>query len=205
MTSIGIVDYGMGNILSVFNALEMVGAKPILIRSPEALQQADKLILPGVGAFQDCLENLRQREFIAALNEEVLGKKKLILGICLGLQAMAKRSFEGGTFDGLGWFDADVVRIVPQDAKLRVPHIGWNELSYRADCPLFKGLPKHPDCYFVHSYVISCKNPSEVMATCDYGLTLTAAIHRDNIFATQFHPEKSQDIGLTILQNYVRL
>ena len=201
---VGIVDYGMGNLLSVYHALEMVGAEAKICQVPEELAEAERLVLPGVGAFCECLANLTQRGFVDALQEAVFSQGKPILGICLGMQAMARKSFEGGEYPGLGWIEADVVRLVPGDPSLRVPQIGWNEVRYRQDSPMFRNLPPAPDFYFVHSYYLKCDHESQVEATCYYGGTVTAAIRKNNIFATQFHPEKSQCYGLRILKNYLR-
>lgn len=202
---IAVVDYGMGNLLSVRNALDMLGVEAEICRSPERLRDAGKIILPGVGAFRDCLQNLKATGFADALREEVLVRKKPILGICLGMQAMARRSFEYGEHEGLGWFDADVVRLTPADATLRVPHVGWNQVSYQKGHALFRGLPKTPDFYFVHSFYMKCRNATDVIATADYGGPVTAAVANDNIFGTQFHPEKSQDFGLKVLENFAAL
>lgn len=200
---VGIIDYGMGNLMSVYHAVLAVGAEVTVCRKPAELRAVTRLILPGVGAFRDCMQNLRQTGFVEALNEAALQRRLPVLGICLGMQAMAKRSFEGGEHEGLGWFDADVVRIQPSDPALRVPHMGWNQLQYRQDAPLFAGLPPVAEFYFVHSYHLQARDPSLVLATCDHGGTVTAAVGRDNIFATQFHPEKSQEHGLRVLQNFV--
>jgi glutamine amidotransferase len=156
-----------------------------------------------VGAFQDCIENLARRGFVEALNEVVLARRRPILGICLGMQAMATRSFEGGEFRGLGWFDADVVRITPDDPKLKVPQIGWNDVTRKKDHPIFEGIPESPDLYFVHSFHMRCRSEDDLLAVCDYGGEVTAAVAKGNICATQFHPEKSQDHGLRILQNFL--
>ena len=200
---IGIVDYGMGNLLSVYHALEMIGAEPKICQNPGELGEVDRIVLPGVGAFRDCMTNLREKGFVAALEEVVLHQGKPILGICLGMEAMARRSFEFGEYQGLGWFEADVVRLQPEDPSLRVPQVGWNELTYRSDSPLFARLPAKPDFYFVHSYFMKCEDEVDVEATCDYGGVVTAAIRKNNIFATQFHPEKSQDYGLQLLENFI--
>jgi len=200
---IGVVDYGMGNLCSVSNALEALGAKVKLCMTPEDMSDVERIILPGVGAFHDCMENLKRRGFAEALEEAVRRKGKPIMGICLGMQAMARRSFEGGECEGLGWFDADVVRLQPVGQSLRVPQIGWNDIRYRTDCPLFSSLPPAPDFYFVHSYFMKCDDGRDVAATCEYGGTITVSVCRDNIFATQFHPEKSQDFGLKVLDNFL--
>jgi len=201
---IGIVDYGMGNILSVYHALEMVGVDAKVCSSPEELSDVDRIVLPGVGAFKDCMVNLKAKGFIDILEQAAFGYLKPILGICLGLQAMARRSFEGGEHQGLGWIDGDVIGIQRSDSSLRVPQMGWNAVQYRPGSPLFSGLPALPDFYFVHSYYLRCDNQDDVDGTCDYGGTLTAAVRKNNIFATQFHPEKSQDYGLKILENFVK-
>lgn len=202
---IGIIDYGMGNILSVKNAVEMLGDDAILCREPQELKDTTKLILPGVGAFGDCIRNLTTKGFTEALHTEVLVNKKPILGICLGMQVMAKRSFEGGVHAGLGWFDAEVVRLGSKNPALRVPHVGWNSVTFREGHFLAAGLPPSPDLYFVHSYFMSCRTQEDVVATCEYGEPVTAAVQKENIVATQFHPEKSQDYGLKILLNFLRM
>jgi len=199
-----VIDYGMGNILSVRNALEMVGAEVEVCTDPEEVLEVERIVLPGVGSFGDCITNLKKRGFIEVLNEAVLKMKKPILGICLGMQIMAKKSYEAGEHEGLGWFDAETVRLTLQDSSLRVPHIGWNNINYRKDSFLFKGLPESPDVYFVHSYYMKCNSESDVIAEFEYGGKFTAAVQKENIVATQFHPEKSQDYGLAILQNFIQ-
>lgn len=201
---IGIVDYGMGNLLSVCHALEFLGADIRLCRQPKDLDGIERMILPGVGAFRDCITNLKEKGFVEALNKAVLQQRKPILGICLGMQVMARKSFEGGEYQGLGWFDADVVRLQPVNSLLCVPQIGWNEIKYRKESPLFACLPVEPDCYFVHSYHVKCDDENNIDATCDYGETVTAAIRKNNIFATQFHPEKSQEYGIRVLENFLK-
>jgi glutamine amidotransferase len=203
MFVIGIVDYGMGNLLSVYHALDMVGAEATLCDTPAALEEVERIILPGVGAFRDCIANLEKQGFVAALNEMVYDQGKPILGICLGMEVMAQRSFEGGEYHGLSWFEADVVRIETGDPALRVPHVGWNNIYFSTDNPLFRGLPASPDFYFVHSYHLQCHNEGDVVATCNHGTRITAAVQKGNIFATQFHPEKSQDYGLRVLENFL--
>lgn len=199
---IAVVDYGMGNLLSVRNALEMCGAEVEIVAAPEELASAERVLLPGVGAFGDCMRNLRERGFVGALNE-VRSRGVPILGICLGMQAMAARGNEFGEHEGLGWFDAEIVRIEPADKHLRVPQIGWNDISFRQDCPLFRNVPQGADVYFVHSFFMRCANLEDVAAWCDYGGNVTAAVLRRNVAAVQFHPEKSQDYGLRILENFL--
>jgi glutamine amidotransferase len=199
-----IIDYGMGNLLSVRHAVESLGATVKICNNPEELGEAERLILPGVGAFRDCIGNLRSRGFADVLTHLVLERRKPILGICLGMQVMASTGFEGGEYSGLGWLAAEVVRLQPNPPALRIPHIGWNDVESRPGSPLFKGLPPTPCFYFVHSYHMKCRNPEEVDATCDYGGVFTCAVRKGNIFATQFHPEKSQDHGLKFLENFLR-
>jgi glutamine amidotransferase len=200
---IGIVDYGMGNLLSVFNAFEYLGVEVKICSYPEDLSQVDRIVLPGVGAISQCISKLNESGFSESLNEQVIKLAKPTLGICLGMQVMAKQSFEGGTHACLGWFDADVIRLNPVNSELKVPNIGWNNIHYNKEISLFNGLPEMADFYLVHSYQMKLKNDSERVATYQHGETVTAAILKDNIFATQFHPEKSQDLGLTLLENFI--
>ena len=199
---IGIVDYGMGNLLSVYSAFDYLGADVKICKDPSELRDVDKIVIPGVGAFKDCIDKICSTGFNEALNEEVIKKGKPVLGICLGMQVMARKSFEDGEFEGLGWFDADVIKLTPENA-LRVPNIGWNDVTYTSGVPLFKGLPSKPDFYHVHSYFMNALDPNDVVATYDYGQIVTAAVMKNNIFATQFHPEKSQDHGLRLLTNFI--
>ncbi len=200
---IGIVDYGMGNLLSVYSAVDYLGATVKICTHPEELRQVDKIIIPGVGAFKDCSHKIKETGFQEVLNEVVIQKGKPALGICLGMQIMAKKSYEDGEFEGLGWFDAEVVKLTPAEANMRVPNIGWNDVNYRKGIPLFKNLPDKPDFYLVHSYFMKTVNEADVVATYDYSQQVTAAVLKNNIFATQFHPEKSQDYGLRVLENFI--
>lgn len=203
---IGIIDYGMGNLLSVQNAVEYIGQKVKIITNPAEIKSVDKLILPGVGAFDDCVQNLKSNGFIESLNEEVLINKVPILGICLGMQVMALSSEEGRLqSNGLGWFDAQIVKIQPSDNTFRIPHVGWSTLKTSSNS-IFKAIPKeNADFYFVHSYYMSCKNQDDVIATFEHGGEFTAAVHKENIYGMQFHPEKSQTYGLQILENFISI
>jgi glutamine amidotransferase len=201
---IGVVDYGMGNVRSVLHALEAVGADARICPDPAALDPCERLVLPGVGAFRDGVANLRARGFAEALDRAVLRERRPIFGICLGLQLMARLGHENGRHPGLGWLDAEVVRLEPADPALKVPHVGWNRVAPRPGSPLFEGLPADPDLYFTHSYQLRCASPDLVDATCEYGGTITAAVRRDNLFGTQFHPEKSQEPGLRLLARFLR-
>lgn len=200
---IGIVDYGMGNLQSVFSAFDYLGADVTICKHAEDLSGLDRIVIPGVGAFKDCIQKLIQTGFKEALDEQVLKKGKPTLGICLGMQVMASTGTEGGSFDGLGWFDATVIKLNPIDTLKRVPNIGWNDVKYRTDTPLFKGLPPIVDFYLVHSYYMKPNDPSCIVASYDYDHLVTAAVLKNNIFATQFHPEKSQDYGLKVLDNFI--
>ena len=199
---IGIVDYGMGNVRSLFNAFEYIGCDVFVSGDPNELRRAERLLLPGVGAFGDAMAVIRERGLDQMLEEEVLKAGKPMLGICLGMQMLAKKSTEHGEHDGLGWLDASVVRF-DLPAEFKVPHIGWNDLQLVCDHPLFQGLGESPSFYFVHSFHMQCLQLTDVLATCDYGIKFTAAVHRNNIIATQFHPEKSQDNGLKVLENFL--
>jgi glutamine amidotransferase len=200
---IAIVDYGMGNVRSVYNALDFLGEEAVITSDPDALGRADRLILPGVGAFGDAMRQLQERGLIEVLAREVIQRSKPFLGVCLGMQLLARCSTEHGVHAGLGWFDAHVRRFEFAGEKLKVPHVGWNDVTPTTCHPLFAGLKPGQFCfYFVHSFHVECDTASAIAATCDYGHTFCAAIYRDNVFATQFHPEKSQDNGLQMLRNF---
>lgn len=201
---VGVVDYGMGNLKSVFSAFEFIDSEVMICTHPEDLKKADRIVIPGVGAIEQCIFKLTETGFAQALNEEVLKKGKPTLGICLGMQVMCKFSHENGEHACLGWFDAEVVKLNPSSPTMKVPNIGWNKTDYNKSIKLFEGLPVATDFYFVHSYYVKTKNINEVAASYEYGETVTAAIIKDNIFATQFHPEKSQDLGLKVLENFVK-
>lgn len=200
---IGVVDTARANIASVCTALDWLGADVQLCHRPEEVLSADQLVLPGVGAFADGMAHLRASGLVEAL-EEAKGIGRPILGICLGMQLMARRSEEGGDHQGLAWFEADVCRLDPPDHSCRVPHVGWNDARHRTDSPLFAGLPEAPDFYFVHSYQVVCDDEADVDATCTHGTTVTAAIRHENVAGVQFHVEKSQDHGLRLLENFLR-
>jgi len=195
-----IIDYGLGNLNSVLNALTLLGIKAEISRDPEKIKNADKLILPGVGAFKEGIQNLEKFGLVEVLNNEVLVKKKPILGICLGMQLFCKKSYEDGEHEGLGWIDAEVIKF--EFKKLRVPHMGWNDVECEMTSPLFKGGDKIQTFYFVHSYYPLPKDQKIVTGVCNYGIDFCASFEKENIFATQFHPEKSQTEGLEILKKF---
>jgi glutamine amidotransferase len=200
---IAIVDYGMGNVRSLLNAFEFIGEDAEISSDPDILISADRIVLPGVGAFGDAMKAIRDRDLQPTLDHIALKLKKPVLGICLGMQLFAKSSAEHGAHAGLGWLDADILPLEVQ-APAKVPHVGWNAVSFEPDDWLFKGLPSgESDYYFVHSFHMVCRQPNDLIATTDHGGQVTAAVRRDNLVATQFHPEKSQDNGLKLLQNWL--
>ena len=199
MMKIAIIDYGMGNLHSAAKALEKVGAQVTVTRDPELVRQADKVILPGVGAFGDCMKNLNERE-LAPVIHEVIAAGKPFLGICVGLQLLFEGSEEDPGVAGLGIFKGMVRKIAAPG--LKIPHMGWNNLEYRTSSSLFQGLPPAAYVYFVHSYHAVPTDESCITAVTDYGGQVTAAVGRGLVQAVQFHPEKSSSVGLKILANF---
>lgn len=202
---IGIIDYGLGNLRSVAGAVERLGREPLVTSRILDLERAEKLILPGVGAFRDGMANLERLGLVEALTRMVIDQGRPILGICLGAELMAEESDEFGPHRGLGWLRGRVRRMDPGAAALRIPHVGWNEVRQTKASALFAGVPDEALFYFVHSYEIHCDDPALVAGTCDYGHAVTAVVERDNLYGTQFHPEKSQRHGLTLLGNFLNL
>ncbi len=198
---IAIVDYKMGNLRSVQKGFEHVGLEAVLTSEERALREADEIVLPGVGAFQECMKNLRATGLVKPMVEEIQSGKPF-LGICLGLQLLFTRSHEDGVHDGLDLIGGEVLRL-PEDVK--VPHMGWNQVSYVEECPIFAGIPQEANFYFDHSYFTKADDDSVSAATVDYGLTFTCAMWKENIYGVQFHPEKSGAHGLKMLANFGRL
>lgn len=198
---IDIIDYGMGNLQSVRNALERLGCEVGVSSDPQSIGNADALVLPGVGAFGEAMGNLQQRNLVAPLRRAVLEEGKPLLGICLGMQLLADSSEERGEFRGLSLIPG-VVRKIPVSGGLRLPHIGWNGVSLRKPDPLFGGIPDGGAFYFVHSYRFECED-TYVAGLTDYGTEITAAVQKDRIFGVQFHPERSQRKGLRLLKNFI--
>jgi len=197
-----IVDYGLGNVRSVAKMVRRAKVDYAISADPDEILNADRLILPGVGAFGDGIAKLKDRNLIEPLNEAVLQKRTPILGICLGMALMASVGEEHGEHEGLGWIPGRVKRF-DNDSGLRIPHVGWNGIHKVADNPLFVDIPDAATFYFTHSYVMHCTNQENVTSTCEYGETFTAAVMKDNIFGCQFHPEKSQRNCFVILHHFM--
>lgn len=198
---LAIIDYGAGNLRSVQKACELLGADAVITSDAAVIEQADHVILPGVGAFGDCMKSL-QRAGLVDMVKKAAKSGKPFLGICLGMQLLFDSSEETPGVAGLGVFQGEIVKISKQEGY-KIPHMGWNSLSFPKETPLFRNLPENPFVYFVHSFYARPMDPSIIAATTNYCGELTVAIRKDNIFATQFHPEKSGDVGLKILQNFL--
>ena len=205
---IGIIDYGMGNLHSVQKAFEEVGASAEIVTDGSAVAQADKIVLPGVGAFRDAMDTLREKGLVEPILQAI-ESGRWFLGICLGLQLLFEVSHEDGEHRGLGVIAGSVKRFdfsgQPDKAQLKIPHIGWNSLKVHGDVPLYRGLEKDVYVYFVHSYYVAPTDRSVIATTTDHGGEFVSSIWRDNVFATQFHPEKSQRVGLAMLRNFAAL
>lgn len=199
---IAVIDYGLGNLASVAKAVRAVGLEAAITDDPKQLQRADKIILPGQGAFAHGIKNLHQRGLVSALNKQVLDKKKPFLGICLGLQLLGDTSFENGKHQGLGWIKGNIIKLKVEE-KDRLPHIGWDNVSSNKNSPLFSQIPAGSDFYFVHSYYLKPENKKIIEAACTYGENFPVAFIQKNIWATLFHPEKSQTYGLQLLKNFI--
>ena len=209
--TVAIVDYGSGNLRSAAKAFERAitesGARDTVIVTDDADQvaAADRIVLPGVGAFADCKAGLDRVDGMSeALQAAVADKGRPFLGICVGMQLMATRGLEHGATEGFGWIAGDVTPLKPSDHTLKIPHMGWNNLSFFENRhPVFASIPAAGHVYFVHSYAFVCADPVDVVAEADYGGRFTAAVARDNMVGTQFHPEKSQDNGLKLIENFL--
>jgi glutamine amidotransferase len=212
--SVAILDYGSGNLHSAAKAFERAardaGAEETIVvtRDPAVVASADRVVLPGVGAFADCRRGLDAVDgMIAALDEAVHKRGRPFFGICVGMQLLAERGREYEVTEGLGWIAGEVDRIAPSDPKLKIPHMGWNTLDLAREHALVKGLPLGPNglnAYFVHSYELKVANRADLVAQADYGGPVTAIVARDNIVGTQFHPEKSQKLGLALIANFLK-
>ena len=200
---IAIIDYDAGNIKSVEKALKTLGQDVVVTRDSETILNADKVILPGVGAFGDAMGKLHDYGLVDVIYQ-VVEKKTPFLGICLGLQLMFESSEETPGVEGLGILKGKIVKI-PENGELKIPHMGWNSLHFQNEGRLFANLPQDSYVYFVHSYYLQAEEPEIVKATTEYSTCIHASVEKDNVFACQFHPEKSSDVGLTILKNFCEL
>jgi imidazole glycerol-phosphate synthase subunit HisH len=202
---IAIIDYGMGNLRSVQKGFEKIGAEAVVTADPQIVLQADKVVLPGVGAFRDCMRNLEQAGFVEPILR-VIAEGRPFLGICVGMQLLFTDSVEFGLYQGLNVIPGHVLRF-PEDMRvadeaLKVPQMGWNQLHFKRRPPAFEGIAGGSNVYFVHSYYVQPDNDGVIATTTDYGFEFCSSVWKDNIVATQFHPEKSQDVGLRILKNF---
>ncbi len=202
---IAIIDYGMGNLRSVQKGFEKVGAEAVVTADPAVVREAERIVLPGVGAFRDCMHNLEQGGFIEPILQ-VIAQGRPFLGICVGMQMLLSDSVEFGLHQGLNVIPGHVLRfpekMIEANEELKVPQMGWNQLHFRQRPPLFSGVEEGSNVYFVHSYYVKPDHDSVIATTTDYGFEFCSSLWKDNVVATQFHPEKSQDVGLRILKNF---
>ncbi len=203
---IAVIDYNMGNVASIENILKKIGSEVVVTSDPEILQKAEKIILPGVGAFDYGMKNLHELGIADVLRDKVIDSKTPLLGICLGMQLLSEDS-EEGSLPGLGFFKAHTVRFSSDwyGEKLKIPHMGWDYISPKVDTQLFRNSLQDMRYYFVHSYYVECEDQSEVLATTKYGNQFASVIGRGNIYGVQFHPEKSHKFGMNLLKNFVEM
>ena len=205
MKKVAIIDYGMGNLDSVARATEECRGEPVITSKAEDLKEANYIILPGVGAFGDGMRNIRELGLDRTIREEVLQEKIPFLGICLGMQLLASQGHEGEETTGLDLISGEVVRFEPDGPGVKIPHIGWNEVVLEKAHPLFKDIPSGKDFYFVHSYHFVCKNQEDILSLTPYCGSFVSAVNRENVIGVQFHPEKSLQVGLKLLSNFLSL
>jgi glutamine amidotransferase len=203
MPKVAIINYEMGNLDSVARAIEHCGGEAVITKKGKDVGNATHIILPGVGAFKDGIENLKKNGLDMILKREIIENKIPLLGICLGMQLLATMGNEGGKFNGLNFIEGEVVRLSPKISKQRIPHIGWNEVLFTKGCPLFCGIPSGKDFYFAHSYHFLCKDKNNIVSETPYCGKFISAVQKDNIFGVQFHPEKSQKLGLLLIKNFL--
>lgn len=205
MSNTVIIDYKMGNLHSVYKKLKALGGNPIIASEPNEILKADKIILPGVGHFSKAMEHLAQLNLMDVLNEKVLIKQTPILGICLGMQLMAKHSCEGNV-NGFGWIDGDVKKFTVSDRLMyKIPHMGWNSININKQSSIMKGINDSDEFYFVHAYHWASANYDDVLNTSVYEYEFVSAVEKENIFGVQYHPEKSHDVGELLLKNFIEL
>lgn len=202
---VAIVDYGMGNVDSVARAVQHCGGEPAITSETADFEVANYIILPGVGAFQTGMNNIRSHGLEVVLQQQVLGKGVPFLGICLGMQLLATKGWEGGETEGLGWIEGEIKRLLPDSSDMRIPHVGWNEVIFNQPSSMFQNIPSGKDFYFVHSYHFSCVHPEDEIAHTPYCGGFVSVVGRNNILGVQFHPEKSQRLGLQVIKNFLSL
>jgi imidazole glycerol-phosphate synthase subunit HisH len=202
---VAIIDYGMGNLKSVTNAFNAIGCLAAIVQRPNDLSQYSHIVLPGVGAFGDGMKNLRSFSWVDVLEREIIEKRKPFLGICLGMQLLATMGTEHGLHKGLNWISGTVKKIESNDPRVRVPHVGWNDVLFFKKSGLYRNMGDSQVFYFVHSYIFDVKDKNTVVSgLTSHGIEFVSSIEKDNIYATQFHPEKSQRIGLKVLENFIK-
>lgn len=200
-----IIDYGMGNLLSVQRAFEKCGSDAVIIDNPLELREAEHIVLPGVGAFPDAMENLKKNGWTEELERAVIEKETPLLGICLGMQLLADKSYEVRECQGLGYISGEIVRFVPETGNERIPHVGWNDIIKKQEQPILDGIEDGTNFYFVHSYHFNAKRPENVVTVTPYCGEFVSVVIRDNIVGTQFHPEKSQKAGFKLIKNFLKM
>ena len=204
MKNICIIDYGLGNLASIFNAIKKIEKNVKVSNDIGDIKNSTHIILPGVGSYKAGMQGLINRNLVEILSNEVLKKKKPFLGICLGMQLLSSSSDEGESISGLNWIEGRVVKINSDDKSIKIPHMGWNDVKISNNSKLYKKAENNSSFYFVHSYHFVPKDKTIISGTCEHGSQLVASIEKDNIFATQFHPEKSHDIGTELLMNFLK-
>mgnify|MGYP001194916864 FL=1 len=203
MKNICIIDYGLGNLASIYNAVRDLETSVCVTSEIKKIENCSHLILPGVGSYYEGVKGLQKRNLIESLNIEVLKKQKPFLGICLGMQLLSTNSDEGEKIDGLNWIEGKVIKI-NNSKGVKIPHMGWNNVKFKDDSVLFKKIKNEQSFYFVHSYHFIPKNKDLISSSCDHGNKIVSSVEKENIFATQFHPEKSHDDGMQIIRNFIK-
>ncbi|MEH0760252.1 imidazole glycerol phosphate synthase subunit HisH [Vibrio sp. 16] len=203
--TIAIVDYGMGNIGSVARAILACGFEPVIAKNADEIMVADKILLPGVGSFAKAMYEIKKRGLDKPIIESAIEDDIPVLGICLGMQILSTLGYEHGESKGLNLVSGEVIRMESTEKSIRIPHVGWNSVVHDGSSVLFDGIPSGTDFYFVHSYHFSGVNPEDVIATSSHGAKFNSVVGKDNVFGTQFHPEKSQQAGLRLLKNFLEL
>lgn len=205
MKRVGIIHYGLGNLRSVYNAFEYVGASPFIAETPADLKKADYAVLPGVGAFGDGMDYLNDNGWTPEILDYATVQEKPFIGLCLGMQLLASKGTEFGDRDGLGLIDGTVIKLTSPDKNIRVPHVGWNNINVAPGKRMYEGIAAPLDYYFVHSFYLNTNDNSVVSGTCHHGQEFVASVEKDNVWGAQFHPEKSQRVGLGLLSNFLKI